>query len=163
MIQQIEQEAQKPYRKIARAYTIAASIANQFKLVMLGAEGSGKTSTVKSLIGRDFQPHQPSTVGADISNTCSVDRYCVTDWKLKELQEHLKDISIQYRHELREAMTEPTDTQSNQESLNTQSNQESLKDIDITVMLDVLQSTMVPDGKIRIVIYDLGGQDVSMK
>ena len=39
--------------------------ANQFKIVMLGAEGAGKTCTVDSLLDKEFQPHQPSTVGAD--------------------------------------------------------------------------------------------------
>ena len=118
---------------------------------MLGAEGAGKTSTVKSLIGKDFQAHQPPTVGADISNTCTVDRYCVTDWQLKELQEHLKDIPIQYKHELQEAMIEPTDLEPNQESL---------KEVNMTTVQDIMQNTMAPDGKIRIVIYDLGGQEV---
>ena len=141
--------------KTAIAYAIAVKkgmgVANQFKLVMLGAEGAGKTSTVHSLIGKDFQPHQPSTVGAYISNTCTVDRYYVTDWKLKEFQEHLKDIPIRYKHELREAMVEPTDSQSNQVSLN---------DVDMTAVQDIMQNTMVPDGKIRLVIFDLGGQEV---
>ena len=37
---------------------------NKFKIVMLCAEGAGKTSTVHSLLGKEFQPEQPSTVGA---------------------------------------------------------------------------------------------------
>ena len=151
----IELQLQLLHDKIAMAYTIAVKkgmgVANQFKLVMLGAEGAGKTSTVKSLVGKDFQPHQPSTIGADISNTCTVDRYCVIDWKLKELQEHLKDIPIQYKHELQQVMIEPTDSEPSQEAL---------KQVDTTTLQDIMQNTMELDGKIRIVIYDLGGQEV---
>ena len=150
----IEMYLQQLHNEIAMAYTIAVKkgmgAANQFKLVMLGAEGAGKTSTVKSLIGKDFQPHQPSTIGTDISNTCTVDRYCVTNWKLKELYKYLKDISIQYKHELQETMIEPTDSEPNQESL---------KDVSMTTVQDIIQN-VVHDGKIRIVIYDLGGQEV---
>ena len=71
-------------RKIAGAYRLAVvtgeHAAHQFKLVMLGPEGGGKASIVYSLLGKDFQPHQPSTC------TCTADRHCVTDWKLKELE-----------------------------------------------------------------------------
>ena len=137
------------------AYTVAVKngkcAANQFKLVMLGAEGSGKTSTTHSLLGKDFNPQQPSTMGADVSNTCTVDRYCVTDWTLKELYEHLKDIPIHYKHELREAIVEPTDSEPNQENL---------KDVDMIAAKDIILNKAVPDGKIRIVVDDLGGQEV---
>ena len=55
-----ELRLQELHDKIAMAYAIAVKkgmgVANQFKLVMLGAEGAGKTSTVKSLIDKDFQP-----------------------------------------------------------------------------------------------------------
>ena len=146
---------QQLHNIIAMAYTkavkIGKSAANQFKLVLLGAEGGGKTSTVCSLIGKPFKPHQLSTVGADISNTCTVDRYCVSDWKLKELQEYLKDIPIQYKHELQKTMVEPTDSKPSEESL---------KEVDMITVQDIMQNMMAPNGKIRIVIYDLGGQEV---
>ena len=150
-----ELQLQQLHNKIVMAYTIAVKIgmsaANQFKLILLGAEGGGKTSTVCSLIGKPFKPHQLSTVGADISNTCTVDRYCVSDWKLKELQEYLKDIPIQYKYELQKTMVEPTDSKPSEESL---------KEVDMTTVQDIMQNMMAPKGKIRIVIYDLGGQEV---
>ena len=56
----------------------------------------------------------------------------------------MKDIPIQYKHELLETMIEPTDAEPNQESL---------KDVNMTTV----QQNVAPD---RIVIYDLGGQEV---
>ena len=47
---------------------------NQFKLVTLGAEGAGKSSSVNTLLNLPFQPNQESTVGASV-NSCSVDTY----------------------------------------------------------------------------------------
>ena len=131
-----DQQLQQLEKKIVIAHKLAVEkgkfAANQFKLVMLGAEGAGKTSTVNSLIGRDFQPGQPPTIGADVSNTCTVDRHCVTDWKLNEFSHHLESISIHYKHELQQVMTEPLqcDVKPTQEGLNAE-------------ILDVLQNLMV--------------------
>ena len=142
------------------AVTTGKHAANQFKLVMLGPEGGGKTSTVQSLLGKDFQPSQP-TVGADVSNSCTVDCHCAADWNGKELSQHLQDISIHYKHELQEAMLESTidhleikweDSKHiyvmpSEDSDNIMS----VEDSDVTVAEDIMQNKMIPEDKIRIV------------
>ena len=50
---------------------------NQFKLVTLGAEGAGKTSSINTLLNLPFQPNQESTVGASV-NKCTVDMHYAT-------------------------------------------------------------------------------------
>ncbi|KAJ3377737.1 hypothetical protein HDU84_008260, partial [Entophlyctis sp. JEL0112] len=42
------------------------------KIMMIGEGGSGKTSTVRSFLGEDFVPEHLSTVGGDVSKSCSV-------------------------------------------------------------------------------------------
>ncbi|KAJ3343565.1 hypothetical protein HDU83_005582, partial [Entophlyctis luteolus] len=42
------------------------------KLMMIGEGGSGKTSTVRSFLGEDFVPQHLSTLGGDVSKSCSV-------------------------------------------------------------------------------------------
>ena len=132
--------------------------ANQFKIVMLGPEGAGKTSTVLSLLGEDFQPHQPSTVGAEthkagICNSFTVDRICVYNWKTTEFQFHLEEISTNYKHEMKQEMTKVL-------SNRTESHKEYNK-VSESAGLEVLQSEVqFPDSNVRVVIYDLGGQEI---
>ncbi|KAJ3344389.1 hypothetical protein HDU83_005269 [Entophlyctis luteolus] len=42
------------------------------KIMMIGEGGSGKTSTVRSFLGEDFVPQHLSTLGGDVSKSCSV-------------------------------------------------------------------------------------------
>ena len=58
---------------------------------MLGAEEAGKTSTVYSLLGKEFHSKQPSTVGAAL-NSCTVDRIYATHWKQNELHYQLDQL-----------------------------------------------------------------------
>ena len=74
--------------------------ANKFKLVLLGAEGAGKTSTAASLLNEDFTPQQPSTVGADV-NTCTVDRILISKWNHTDITHHLEKLPKQYRSEIK--------------------------------------------------------------
>ena len=151
---------------VARAYEQAVKQgvceANQFKIVMLGAEGAGKTSTVHSLLDMEFQPHQPSTIGADthsadICNTFSVDRAFVCNWRTREFQHHLDEISVHYKHEMKQNMTETLSTIP-LESASLQNKQ--YKKVVKSTGLEMLQSKVTPDGNIRIAIYDLGGQEI---
>ena len=144
--------------------------ANQFKIVMLGAEGAGKTCTVDSLLDKEFQPHQPSTVGADthkadICNNFTVDRICVCSWRTRKFQHYLNEISIHYKHEMKEKITTIT------ESLITESkrhSEEKASSVSVkkynensaSMGLELLQSKTTIDDNIRIVIYDLGGQEI---
>ena len=150
--------------------------ANQFKIVTLGAEGAGKTSTIHSLLDMEFQPHQPSTVGADTyrvkCNTLTADRIFVCNWKTHEFQHHLNDISIRHKHEMKESMTVTLTTKTKGADSKMQEKFESTKlkeqqskgkeynEVSRSAGLEVLKSKATPDGKIRIVIYDLGGQEV---
>ena len=89
--------------------------ANQFKIVMLGAEGAGKTSTVNSLLDKEFHLDQPSTVGADthkadICNTFTIDRICVCSWRTRKFQHYLDEICIHYKHEMKEENTTITES-----------------------------------------------------
>lgn len=118
--------------------------ANQFKIVMLGAEGAGKTCTVHSLLGKRFQPDQPSTVGADI-HTSKVDRICFYDWKEREFQDDLREISIHYKHEMIKVSSKVSKSQ---------------RLVSESAGREVLQNTETPAGTTRIVIYDLGGQEI---
>ena len=147
--------------------------ASQFKIVTLGAEGAGKTSTIHSLLDMEFQPDQPSTVSADTHtvrcNTFTADRIFVCNWRTKEFQHHLNDLSIRHKHEIKETMTktlttEPlkTKTPDSKKLESTRLNEQQSKGKEYDKVyrsagLEVLKSMVTPDGKIRIVIYDLGG------
>src|ERR1700761_1782067 len=55
------------------------------KLMMTGPGRAGKSATVRSLLGKSFNPNLESTIGADASQTCSVDRNeNVVNWNEKE-------------------------------------------------------------------------------
>ena len=51
-----------------------------FKMVVLGAEGAGKTCTIDTLFNLPFQPDQPSTIGASVTKV-HVDRHLGSQWK----------------------------------------------------------------------------------
>ena len=74
-------------KKVLYAYLQAVQkgtrASNHVKLVMMGAEDAGKTSTVSSLLDKKFHQNQETTVGAAV-NCCIIDRIKVTKWsKLK--------------------------------------------------------------------------------
>ena len=126
----------------------------------------------------EFQPDQPSTIGADahtvICNTFTADRIFVCNWKTREFQHHLNDLFIRHKHEMKEKMTETLTTEplktNRPESKKLESTIASSKEqqskgkeydeVSRSAGLEVLNSEVTPDGKIRIVIYDLGGQEV---
>ena len=71
---------------------------------MLGPHGAGKTSTVRSLLGKQFQPNQPSTVGADISyvlTSDTVDCIYTCDWEMNEFHEYMQELTTRCDHELK--------------------------------------------------------------
>ena len=151
--------------------------ANQFKIVLLGAEGAGNTSTVHSLLDKEFQPLQPSTVGADthtadICNTFTADRIFVCNWMTRKFQHHLDDVDIRHKHEMKQNMTKTLSTQPSETK--TQNNKQQNEVLELTrrhskdkyneasrsAGLEMLKHKAIPDGNIRIIIYDLGGQEV---
>ena len=150
---------------VAMAYELAVKQgireANQFKIVMLGAEGAGKTSTVQSLLDKKFQPHQPSTIGADthtadICNTFTADRVFVCNWRPIEFQHHLDEISVHYKHELKQEMTKTLRTKHKDLFVTSKKYNE----VSESAGLEVLQNKDTPGDKVRLVIYDLGGQEI---
>jgi len=74
--------------------------ANKFKIVMLGAEGAGKTSSVHSLLNQTFQQRQPSTVGAAV-NRCTAKRIFAAKWKQVEIQHQLEYLPKQFNNKLK--------------------------------------------------------------
>jgi len=134
--------------------------ANQFKIVMLGAEGAGKTSTVASLLGKPFDPNQLSTVGAEThqveTNTLTVGRVFVSNWNEKKLQDQLREVAIHHKCEVQKSMNETLD---NSVSSKKENHQE-ITPAEITKAKEIFENKEAPDGDVRIVIYDLGGQEI---
>ena len=102
---------QKPLvnRKTVIAYQEAFKkgkrASNKFKIVLIGAEGAGKTSCAHSLLGKKFEPQQPSTVGAAV-NACTADRMFATKWKQTSVDYQLQQLPKQFKHELKSCMSE---------------------------------------------------------
>ena len=129
---------------------------NQFKLVTLGAEGAGKTSSVNTLLNLPFQPDQESTIGASV-NSCSVDTHLATsEWQKITASFRVQEIPKQYNREVKAAMAsvpvkpvlpvplKPTP----QEVIN-------------KVKAVIASKEEIPqEGRIRIIIFDIGGQEV---
>ena len=127
---------------------------NRFKLVTLGPHHSGKTATVYSLLGKDFQPPQSSTVGADVSCTSTkdtIDRLYTCEWELSELLEYMKELAIHHDSELKREKLKMLE--------------EVLKEaqdvlVDPVKGLKVLENNAIPKAKLKIVIYDIGRQEI---
>ena len=120
---------------------------------MLGPHGAGKTSTVRSLLGKQFRPDQRSTVGADISyvsTSDTVDCIYTCDWEVHEFHEYMEELATRCDHELKLKMIEILRKTQNL-SENVAYNSAGLK---------VLHNEAKPKGKTRIIIYDLGGQEI---
>jgi len=148
---------------------------NKFKIVLLGAEGAGKTSTAHSLLDKAFQPQQPSTVGAAV-NTCTADRIFATKWKQVALDHQLKHIPKQFNQELKSCMSKLTKEPENaassiQEETGTptypkeavqpvNAPEEMIPDELVTKIQEVVDTQEVHDGDVQIIILDLGGQEI---
>ncbi len=58
---------------------------NRAKIMTAGPGRAGKSATIRSLTGKDFDPNLESTIGADASQTCQVNRTeNVVNWTEKE-------------------------------------------------------------------------------
>ena len=146
-------------RKAALSYEEALNsgkcAANQFKLILVGPEGAGKTSTVGSLLGKLFQPDQPTTIGAEL-NKCTVDRVLVSKWTEKSVKEHLKGITNQYNCEMKACMSQIS--RSPEVSLKTKS---SYKRTTVVRAKKVIESkSFGGSSNTKIIVYDIGGQEI---
>ena len=133
-----------------------ARSSNQFKLVTLGAEGAGKTTTINTLLNKPFQPDQTSTVGASI-NSCSVDRQLASSkWHTITAIFRIAEIPKQHRSEVKSTMSLI--------SVEETSPGVPAKPIPQAV-IDAAKATAASeaapkDGMIRIIVFDIGGQEV---
>ena len=127
---------------------------NQFKLVTLGAEGAGKTSSINTLLNLPFQSNQESTVGASV-NSCTVDMHLTNSkWKEVTATFQIMKISKQYNKEIIAAVSSvPVKPAGATKPI-------SQKVIDEVNKIHASKEEMPKDGNIRIVIFDIGGQEV---
>ena len=130
---------------------------NQLKLVMLGAEGAGKTSSVHSLLDKKFNENQTSTIGANI-NSCLTDRIFVSNWQQIEIADQLDNLPKLHKSSVKKLMPEmsPKDIELSQSS----DKEEVVPDLVAAHVQEVANAKEVSDGDVRIVILDLGGQEI---
>jgi len=156
--------------------------ANKFKLVLLGAEGAGKTSTAASLLNKDFTPLQPSTIGADV-NTCTVDRILVSKWNHTDIAHHLEKLPKLYRSEVKAYIKafRPSDKKAvplekkpvplpeklplQPNSLTYHSTKEQLQpqkmsEKDVVKVREVINTEEIDTDDVNIIMLDLGGQEI---
>ena len=150
-------------RKAALSYEEALSsgerAANQFKLLLVGPEGAGKTSTVGSLLSKLFQPDQPTTIGADL-NKCTVDRILVSKWKETNMKEHLEVVTDQYYCEMKTCMSQIS--RSSKLPLKSKTNPTSTYSAaNLIKARKVIESKpSSKSGGTKIIMYDVGGQEI---
>ena len=154
---------------------------NQFKLVTLGAEGAGKTSSINTLLNLPFQPNQESTVGASV-NKCTVDmHYATSKWKKITATFQITEIPKRYKKEINAAVklakSDPVKPDAvNPNAVNPDAVNPDLvnlgsinpvpqkpisqKVIDEVKEIIASKEEIPQDGHIRIVVFDIGGQEV---
>ena len=135
---------------------------NKFKIVMLGSEGAGKTSTIHSLLGKEFQSEQPSTVGAAL-NSCTINRIYATEWKQTELQYQIDRLPKQLNSEIKSFMSTLSmeNVHKNEEIFAQEFSQtEKVSDEIEAEVQKVFENEEVTNDEVRIVILDLGGQEI---
>ena len=135
--------------------------ANQFKLVLVGPEGAGKTSTVGSLLGKLFQPNQPTTIGADL-NKCTVDHLLVSQWKETNVNEHVEGVTNQYNCEMKACMSQISrhSTSSIKLPLKAKPRQSYDRTTLVRAKKVIESKAFGGSSNTKIIIYDLGGQEI---
>ena len=129
---------------------------NQFKLVTLGAEGAGKTTSINTLLNLPFKRNQQSTIGASV-NSCSVDMHLASSkWQKITASFRVTEIPKQYKREVKAAMASipvkpvvPVPVKPTPQEI-----------IDEVKAVIASEEEIPQDGHIRIVIFDIGGQEV---
>ena len=131
---------------------------NQFKLVTLGAEGAGKTSSVNTLLNLPFKPNQESTVGASV-NSCTIDMHLASSkWKKITAAFQVTEIPKQYKREVKAVVySKPIKPMAHSPV------QPVPQEVINEVKEMIASKEEIPQdghGHIRIVIFDIGGQEV---
>jgi len=129
---------------------------NQFKLVTLGAEGAGKTSTINTLMGEKFQPNQETTVGASISS-CKVTRSIATsNWQKITATARVAEIPQQRRGEMKAQIElislDPTPQSA---PVKPEVHQKAVKELK-----EIMATQDIKKDETRIIVFDIGGQEV---
>ena len=131
---------------------------NQLKLVMLGAEGAGKTSSVQSLLNKKFNENQTSTVGANI-NCCLTDQIFVSKWQQIEIAAQLENLPKIHKSNVKK-MIPKMSPKIDSELVGSQNVEEVVPPQVAAHVQEVVNAEEVSDGDVRIVILDLGGQEI---
>ena len=151
-----------------QAFKKGKKAANKFKIVMLGAEGGGKTSTVYSLLNKPFQRHQSSTVGADV-NTCTPDRFFTAKWNQIEIQHQLENLPMQLNSKLKTLMSEIASEQTSEKPVVSVKSEKEVPPVHleeeipheiVAKVQEVVDTKEIHDNEIEITIMDLGGQEI---
>jgi len=126
---------------------------NQFKLVTLGAEGAGKTTTINTLMGEKFQPNQETTVGASVKVARSM---ADSKWQKITAVARVTELPRQRRGELKAQIAlislEPTSPSAPVKPEVQQKAVEELKEI--------MATQDIQEDETRIIVFDIGGQEV---
>ena len=132
---------------------------NQLKLVMLGAEGAGKTSSVQSLLDKKFNAAEASTVGAHI-NCCLTDRIFVSKWQQIEIADQLDNLPKLHNSNIKKLMPKMSPMVESELPSSANKVEEIVPDLVAAHVQEVVNAHEVSDGDVRIVILDLGGQEI---
>ncbi|XP_065905734.1 uncharacterized protein [Dysidea avara] len=147
---------QKTINAYREALKKGSRSSNQFKLVTLGAEGAGKTSTINTLMGEEFQPNQKTTVGASISS-CKVARSMATSkWQKITATARVAEIPRQRRGEMKAQIAlislDPTPQSA---PVKPEVHQKAVKDLK-----EIMATQDIKKDETRIIVFDIGGQEV---
>ena len=143
------------YKQAMRKGTRAS---NQLKLVMIGPEGAGKTSTVGSLLDKQFQQDQESTVGASL-NTCTVERIFASEWRQSEIKDQLENLPKKFKSRMKICVAEVSKNVDDKKVATSNRQEEIPKEV-VSRVQEVVDAKEVSDGDIRVIILDLGGQEI---
>ena len=132
---------------------------NQLKLVMLGAEGAGKTSSVGSLLDKQFNDDEISTVGASVQS-CLTDRIFVSRWQQILMTEQLKNLPELHKSSVKDLMPQMSSKVDSELHSSSDKAEEVVPDLVAAHVEEVVNAKEVSDGDVRIVILDLGGQEI---
>ena len=132
---------------------------NQLKLVMLGAEGAGKTSSVGSLLDKQFNDDETSTVGASLKS-CLTDRIFVSRWQQILMAEQLDKLPALHKSNVKHLMSKMSSKVDSELHSSSDKAEEVVPDLVAAHVQEVVNAKEVSDGDVRIVILDLGGQEI---
>ena len=132
---------------------------NQLKLVMLGAEGAGKTSSVGSLLDKKFNNDEASTVGASLKS-CLTDRIFVSKWQQILMAEQLDKLPALHKSNVKHMMSKMSSKVDSELHSSSDKAEEVVPDLVAAHVEEVVNAKEVSDGDVRIVILDLGGQEI---